>query len=99
VQDYPKGQEQDHPSDELAAHIADYLETNVNYESWSKRRCAMEAVRLAVEDAHHETTRVLQAAGYAHVHCDGDPIECAVQALEGEYAEVKRKLDAERGRP
>lgn len=27
-----------------------------------------------------------------HVHCDNDPIECSVQAMEGDYAEAKRQV-------
>lgn len=28
-----------------------------------------------------------------HVHCDGDPIECAVEAMQGEFAEAVRQRD------
>lgn len=28
-----------------------------------------------------------------HVHCDGDPIECGVQAMQGELAEVRYERD------
>jgi len=30
----------------------------------------------------------------AHQHCDGDPIECAVEALQGEYDETRRQRNA-----
>lgn len=29
-----------------------------------------------------------------HLHCDGDPIECGVQAMQGELAECRRQLKA-----
>lgn len=45
------------------------------------------AHRLHVADA-------LLARLLAHVHCDGDPEECSVQALQGEYEEVKAQLEA-----
>lgn len=45
------------PAVELATRIADYCETNDLYGSWTKRRAAMEAVRIAVENAAYEAMR------------------------------------------
>jgi hypothetical protein len=44
----------------------------------AKHRLMADAVLAALDD---------------HLHCDGDPIECGVQAMEGEFAERSRKLD------
>ena len=43
----------------LANRIADYVETAHTYGQWSKRRAMVEAVRIACDDASHETRRVL----------------------------------------
>lgn len=33
------------------------------------------------------------ASESAHDHCDHDPIECSVQALEGEHVEAQRTIE------
>lgn len=29
----------------------------------------------------------------AHIHCDGDPIECSVEAMQGQLTEMTRQRD------
>lgn len=53
------------PVQDLAERIADYIETSVTYSSWSKRDCAIEAVRIACEDAVDDTRRLIDPCGEA----------------------------------
>lgn len=43
----------------LANRVADYIETAMSYQVWTKRDCALEAVRITLEDARDETERIL----------------------------------------
>jgi hypothetical protein len=47
----------------LGERIADYLETSLVYDQWSKRDCAIEAVRIACEDAAHHTLPLVAVDG------------------------------------
>lgn len=44
--------------------------------------------------ANHKWLRPMMAepAAAPHTHCDNDPIECSVQAMEGDYEAAKRQV-------
>lgn len=71
----------------LAERVADYIETSITYQSWSKRDCAIEAVRIACEDAAHETVRLVADARIVALEAERDRLRrAALEAIRWHIA-------------